>query len=82
MEFRTDFAALESGREVLLACQVGSNEVLVLARLHWFGEGEVKTQGWQSTFTGERLPDLWKPYAYWPAKAPDPALLEDDADGY
>lgn len=73
IEWLTNLREAPEDEEVLLAVMVSGDQTLVLARRRFF-EREV---AWQATWSGERLPPAWKPYAYAHATPPDPALLED-----
>lgn len=79
METRADLDEVPHGREVLLFCMVGPDQVRCLARKTWFETerpGE-RREGWQSTWDGKPVPLNWRPYAYGDPTPPDPALADD-----
>lgn len=59
-----DISNAKEDAEVLLYVTDGERVGVVLARLHWFEEGNMRALRWQATFDGSELPKGLKPFAF------------------
>lgn len=65
MSFSRDMTTAPEEEEHLVYFTTEGGESVVLARLHWFPDGEdQRRQAWQSTWDGSEIPKEWAPYAW------------------